>query len=387
MSGTVFVLGAGRTGLVAARDLLDSEEVARVVVGDIDTTRADAFAKNTGSRKVSITRVDLTNHQNLVNTITGSDALINATWYEYNVDVMKAVIEAKVHYVDMGGLFHVTRKQLELDTEVKKAGITAVLGAGESPGITNVMCACSAKEMDSVEAVRIRVGGREISKLDNGKLVFPFAVSTIFDEYSKPPIMFLEGKFEQVKPLSGDEEVTFPDPVGNQQCHYSIHSEIATIPLNFKGVRHVDFKLGISAGILRAVKPLLEAGMASAEPINVREHQISPRDFAIALLTARAANVDPARHVALRTEVTGTKNGRRTMQVREIVQGPSESVGIRNATALLTGIGASITAQLIVRKQIDQIGAVAPESCIPIEIYLKELEKRKIRMTIEEKQL
>ena len=313
--------------------------------------------------------------------------MINATWYESNVDVMKAAIEAKVHYVDMGGLFHVTRKQMELDENAKGAGVTAVLGAGESPGITNVMCACSAKEMESVEAVKIRAGARDISDSHQGKLVFPFAVSTVFDEYSKPPIIFLNGKFEQVEPLSGEEEVLFPNPVAKQYCHYSIHSEVATLPLSFNGVRHVDFKLGISEEIYRAMKPLVDAGMASTEPIDVKGRQVSPRDFAISFLTSRAADVEASRYVALRTEVTGVRKGRRVMQVREIVEGPSERMGIRNATALLTGIGASITAQLIVRKQIDQTGALAPESCIPTSIFVKELVERKIRMTTEEKQL
>ena len=387
MSGNVFVLGAGRTGLASARDLLNSKDVTHVTVGDINTSRAENFAKKTGSDKISITRIDLTNHENLVNAIKHAAVVINATWYEYNVDVMKAAIEAGIHYIDMGGLFHVTRKQMELDESAKSAGVTAVLGAGESPGITNVTCAYSGKEMDSVETIKIRVGARDISTSPEAKLLFPFAVSTIFDEYSKPPVMFLNGKFEQVEPLSGQEEVPFPNPVGNQPCHYSIHSEIATLPLSFKGVNHVDFKLGISEHIYQALKPLVEAGMASAEPIDVKGRKVSPRDFAIALLTARAGDAEPPRYVALRTELTGLRNGRRVMQVCDIIGEPSESMGIRNATALLTGTGASITAQLILRNQIVQRGTVAPESCIPTSIYMKELDNRKIRMTVQEKEL
>ena len=75
------------------------------------------------------------------------------------------------------------------------------------------------------------------------------------------------------------------------------------------------------------------------------------------------------------------------MQVCDIIGEPSESMGIRNATALLTVIGASITTQLILRNQIVQRGTVAPESCIPPSIYMKELDNRKIRMTVQEKEL
>ncbi len=388
MADTVFVLGAGRMGSAAVRDLIESDVVEHIVVGDLETTKAEKLAAEFGSKKnIEARRVDLTNHQDLTRAIQGSKVLINAAWYEYNVDVMKATIEAGVHYLDMGGLFHVTRKQMELNDSAKKADVTAVLGAGESPGITNVMCACSADELNPIEAIRVRVGAREILNPLQDKLAFPFAVSTVFDEYSKPPIMYLNGQFQPVEPLSGEEEVIFAKPVGKQACHYSIHSEIATLPLNFRGVRHVDFKLGISEAIYRAVKPLVDAGMATPNPIDVKGHRVSPRDFAIALLSARAADAEPSRYVALRTEVTGSKNGKRVCHVREIVGEPSESVGIRNATALLTGIGASITAQLILKRQIDRKGVLAPETCIPTSVFMNELDKRKIRSTKFEREL
>ncbi len=384
---TVFVLGGGRTGLTAVKDLVASGLVERVVVGDIETSRAERLAAELGSSKIGVTKVDLTDHQGLVAAIGRSKVLINATWYEYNVGVTKAAIEAGVHYLDMGGLFHVTRKQMELGESARQAGVTAVLGAGESPGITNVMCAASREELDSVEDIRIRVGARETADSKSDKVVFPFAVSTVFDEYSKPPIMFLSGQFQQVEPLSGEEEVQFAEPVGRQTCHYSIHSEIATLPLNFKGVRNVDFKLGISESIYRAVKPLVDAGMADADPIEFKGQKVSPREFAVAFLTARAANTEPSRYVALRTEVTGTRKGKRVCQIRELIGEPSKSMGVRNATALLTGIGASITAQLIISGEIGKTGVMAPESCIPTSRLMNELAKREIRMTKSELEL
>lgn len=369
------------------RDLLSSELVERVVVGDIETSRADKLNAELGSDRLGVRKVDLTNRRDLVEAIQDFGILINAAWYEYNVEVLKAAIEARVNYLDMGGLFHVTRKQMELDNGAKQAGITAVLGAGESPGITNVMCESSRQELDSVEDVRIRVGGREETASKFGRLVFPFAVPTVFDEYSKTPIMFLDGKFQEVEPLSGEEEVQFPDPVGRQTCHYSIHSEIATLPLNIRGVRNVDFKLGISQDIYRAIKPLLDAGLASADHIDFRGQKVSPREFAIALLNAQASDEEPSRYVAVRTEVTGNKKGRKVCQIHELIGKPSERMGVKNATALLTGVGASITAQLIITREIQKIGIMAPESCISPSRLTDELARRNISITKREFEL
>ncbi len=374
MTNRVFVLGGGRMGLVAARDLVESNLVDAVVIGDIDLSRAEGLAKEIGSKKVEVTKVDATDHQRLVLALKRCSVLVNAVWYEYNVAVMRAAIEARVHYNDLGGLFHVTRKQIELDQEAKRAGISAVLGGGESPGISNVMCAASAREMDSVEEIRIRVGGREMTASD--KLLFPFAVSTVFDEYSKPPVMFLDGRFQEVETLSGEEDVEFPPPVGRNRCHYSIHSEIATLPASIKGVRNVDFKLGVSEKIFKVIKPLLDAGFDDTRPIDIAGHRVSPRDFAIAYLNSLASSEEPYRSVALMTTVSGRKDGRRVGQTRTVIGEPSGKLGVKNGTAFLTGIAASIVAQLIVSEQIVERGALAPELCIPPGLLFDELRKR-----------
>ena len=57
--------------------------------------------------------------------LDGADACLNATVYYTNLLVMETCLKAKVPYTDMGGLFHITRKQLELHDEYK--GVVAKL--------------------------------------------------------------------------------------------------------------------------------------------------------------------------------------------------------------------------------------------------------------------
>ncbi len=368
-------------GLVAARDLAESAEVEEIIIGDVNPAKAQSLARDLGSHKIQVTKVDGTDPSKLKTAIQGSQVLVNAIWYEYNLHVMKACIVARVNYTDLGGLFHMTRKQMKLNRAAKKAEITAVLGGGESPGITNILCALLAQRLDSIKEIRIRVGGRATSKTPPKKIAFPFAVSTIFDEYSKAPVVYRNGRFQKVAPLSGEEEVEFPEPVGRNRCHYTLHSEIATLPLSFKGVENVDFKLGISEDIFKAIKPMLEAGMADETPLEVIGHRISPRDFAIALLTSRASIEEPTRYVSIRVEVSGLENGKRLRRVCELVQGPSERIGVRNATAFLTGTAASITAQFLLTGKIHQEGVFPPELSVPVTPFIAELEKRGIHVT------
>ncbi|MGO9644055.1 MAG: saccharopine dehydrogenase family protein [Candidatus Bathyarchaeia archaeon] len=375
-------MGGGRMGLVAVRDLIRSDQIDSVTIGDFDTSRARDLALSIGSDKIRTKKVDATRHEDLVNAIRGSDVLINAIWYEHNLDVMKAAISAGVHYNDLGGLFHMTKKQLELNDQARESNVTAVLGGGESPGITNVLVALCAENLDTVEAIRIRVGGREISESKSNQTLFPFAVSTVFDEYSKSPVMYLDGEFREMPPLSGEEEVTFPQPVGINRCHYSIHSEIATLPISYEGVRNVDFKLGMSEKTFKAIKPLIDAGLADTSPIDLKGIKISPREYAIAYLTSRVSNEEPVRCVALRTEVSGKKEGRSSTIIATLVGEPSEEFRVKNATGLLTGIGASIVAQLLADGTINRRGAFAPEACISPGPFIEELAKRSLKVEV-----
>jgi lysine 6-dehydrogenase len=382
MGHAVFVLGGGRMGLVTVRDLIRSDKIDSVTIGDFDTARAQDLARSIGSGKIRTKKVDATRHEDLINAIRGADVLINAIWYEHNLDVMKAAIRAGVHYNDLGGLFHMTKKQMDLNDQAREANVTAVLGGGESPGITNVLVALCAKNLDTVEEIRIRVGGREIPQTN--ELLFPFAVSTVFDEYSKTPVMYLNGEFRDMPPLSGEEEVTFPQPVGINRCHYSIHSEIATLPISYGSVRNVDFKLGMSEKIFKAIKPLIDAGFADTSPLDFKGIQISPREYAIAYLSSRVSNEEPVRCVALRTEVSGKKEGRYSTIIATLVGEPSEEFRVKNATGLLTGIGASIVAQQLADGTITRRGAFAPEACISPSAFIQELAKRSLKVEVKE---
>ena len=56
---------------------------------------------------------------------------------------------------DLGGLFHTTRRQLELGERYTGAGLSAVLGIGSCPGIANVHAGDLGSRLDEVRSVRI----------------------------------------------------------------------------------------------------------------------------------------------------------------------------------------------------------------------------------------
>jgi lysine 6-dehydrogenase len=382
----IFVLGAGRMGSVVAMDLAssgDADGSIEIGVGDIDIERARAVAMKYQGQAF---KADVTKSDELAETIRGYDAVVNASWYEFNLQVMKACFKAGCDYNDLGGLFHTTQKQLELDDEAKKAGISAIVGGGESPGITNVMARLCSEDLSTIDKVAIYAGVKERPKQKSySDLAFPFSVSTVIDEYSKKPVEFLNRKFVELPPLSGAEKVKFPDPVGENVVHYSIHSEPATLPFTLgKGVKNVEFKLGISEVMSNALRPLIDMGFVSEEKIPINGSVISPKEFLVNFFNKTkpaATNNESERFVCLRAVASGSGKRKKTRVKADLICGPKKKLGLNNATAYLTGTSASIFAQLLAKDKVGDKGVIAPESAVDPSIFLSELERRKIHIS------
>jgi lysine 6-dehydrogenase len=381
----IFVLGAGRMGSVAAMDLARSKNSGiEIGVGDIDYGKAKLVAKQTGAKpfKADVTRID-----DLSAILRRYDAIINASWYEFNLLVMKACLKAGCDYNDLGGLFHITRKQLVLDKQAKQAGISAIVGGGESPGITNVMALFCSSKLSKIERVRIFAGSRQFPKQKNDRdLVFPFSISTVIDEYSKHPVEFLNGKFVELPPLSGSEKVRFPNPVGVNTVHYSIHSEVATIPFTLgRGVKNVEFKLGVSGAMESALRPLIDMGFASEDAkIPIDGRFISPKQFLVNFFDARKTTKEekePYRYVCLRSEVTGTTGRKKRKVSADLLCGPRNKLRQANATAYLTGISASTFAQFLAMGRVKK-GVIAPESAVDPDAFLSQLKARGVPVSM-----
>ena len=160
----------------------------------------------------------------------------------FSQSVMEACLEAGVQYVDLGGLFHTTQKQLKLHNRFAEKGITAVLGMGSAPGIPNIQSRYAADRLDTIEYVRIYAGIKPPAPDD---MRFTYAVPTILDEMTLEPMVYRDGKFVAEKPQTGFEDYWFTQPIGLLPMHYSLHSEVATIPITFKekGVKECFFKI------------------------------------------------------------------------------------------------------------------------------------------------
>jgi len=369
--------GAGIVGRAIAADL--ARRVDQVVVADLDPQAARAAADGAGALAES-NSVDVRDRPALVRVLQGAAACVNSVNYYFNLEVMQACLEAGVPYLDLGGLFHMTRRQLELDSDFKARGLTAVLGIGSCPGVANVQAGWLAGKLDQVDSVRIFNG----STLDRGdSLSAPYAIQTILDEISQPAIVFREGRFQERPPLSEEEHYYFPEPIGWAKTHLSLHSEVATIPLSFasKGIRECAFKIsffGYSEAALRKLQFLAEIGLASTETLEVNGTSIRPRDVLVKLLgrlPAEEANAQTEGYKAVVTGVKGRISARPVELRAETVGGPLADQTAGAGKRLIAG-PAAIVARALAERRLERPGVWAPEQAIQPEPFFAELAER-----------
>lgn len=372
--------GAGKMGCISVQDLANDERVEEVVIADLDLEQAQVVADYLDSPKVKILKVDINDEGNFVKALEGSDVCLNATVYYTNLKVMEACIKAGAHYTDMGGLFHTTWKQLELNDRFAEAGISAVLGMGSAPGIPNIQSRYAADRLDTIESVKIYDG---IKPPPPDDVRFTYAVPTIVDELTVEPMVFENGEFTAKEPLTGFEDYWFEPPLGLLPMHLSLHSEVATIPLTFrdKGIQECFFKInywGMAKNTVEKVRVLAEFGFAGKEPVEVNGGSVVPRDLMVSMLSgfvppitdflapAKTQPPDWAKEIV--TVIQGTKDG--------------EDVTYRLGTltckgALPTGVAPAIAAIWLGEGRVEP-GVHAPEASLDPGTFFEELEQREI---------
>ncbi len=186
--------GCGAQALPAVEDLIASEDINQVTIGDIDQEKAELLAAKLKSPKLSTQRIDVNDHPGLVDCMKGADIILNCTgpYHLLGVKVLKAAIEAGKHYVDYCDDYDATLDMLELDGAAKKKGVTAIIGLGASPGLCNLIAKHGADKLDSTDEIRI------FWVIAEGEPEGPAVLDHMFHMVSGDVPQFLDGKMVNV---------------------------------------------------------------------------------------------------------------------------------------------------------------------------------------------
>jgi len=376
----VLLGGAGAMGRITVRDFArTAPRGCELVVADRDV----AAARRLG---VEAVRTDVTDPRSLDRVLRGATVVIASLPYRFNLPAMQGALRARAHYVDLGGLFHTTKKQMKLHAAFRAAGRTAILGMGSAPGIINLLCVHAAEGLERVDEVHCMVGNVDRTKYRSlPPLGFGYSADTLLDEFAMPSAVFRDGRARFVPALDPSEaiEEVFPAPIGRVTLQTTLHSEVATLPRHFarRGVHTMTFRQSFEPAFVDKVRLLVDLGMTDTAPLN--GDGIVPRAVLQSLLR-RLPPAVPAgrenRYEVLRAVVRGKRDGRMVTVKADCHVGPRAGWGI--GPDIDTGAPPSIVAQMLATGELATApGVHAPEAVVPLAPFFRHLARRGMRIT------
>jgi saccharopine dehydrogenase-like NADP-dependent oxidoreductase len=369
-------LGAGAMGGAAARLAARRPDVEPLVL-DYDRSRGERVVEEIGRGEARQADVE---SGGLETALKDAEAVAACLPYRLNLRVMEAALAARCPYADLGGLYHVTLEQLQLDRRFRDAGVPAVLGIGMAPGITNLLARMGADRLSEVDSVDLFNGSVE----RGGGFGVPYSAETILDEFTKPAMVYEDGQLKEVPAASGGVRFEFPEPIGEMEAVYTLHSEIATLPATIPGVRNVRWRLALPPDVETGFRLLANLGLSSEQPVETSGGPVVPRELLVGVLNRLAqTNGGPRDVEATVVRVTGTREGRRaTFEGTVFVEPPPEGI---TAGAFGTALPIAIAAPWLAEGKVEP-GVHPPETAFSAEEFMEAYaaEGPRVRISLEE---
>ncbi len=308
----VLIIGCGGVANVAIRKCCQVSEVfTEICIASRTVSKCEALAEKlrpTTSTVITTAQVDADNVSELVALINSykPELVMNIALPYQDLTIMDACLKCGVNYMDtanyepeniddpewravydkrckeegFSAYFDYTW-QWAYKKKFEDAGLTALLGSGFDPGVTQAYCAYALKhEFDRIDTI-------DILDCNGGDHGYPFATNfnpeINLREVSAPGSYWENGKWVEIPAMSIKREYDFEE-VGMKDMYLLHHEEIESLAKNIPDVKRIRFFMTFGQSYLTHMKCLENVGMLSTAPINYEGHEIVPIQFLKALL-------------------------------------------------------------------------------------------------------
>ena len=384
--GKALIIGCGGVASVAIHKCCqNSEAFEEICIASRTKSKCDALKEKlegTTKTKIQTAQVDANNVDELIALIEkfNPDVVLNLALPYQDLTIMDACLATKTHYIDTANYEPEDTAKFEYKWQwayrekFKEAGITALLGSGFDPGVTQAYCAYAQKHLfDEIDTI-------DILDCNGGDHGYPFATNfnpeINLREVSAPGSYWENGHWVEIPAMSIKREYDF-DQVGHKDMYLLHHEEIESLAKNIPGVQRIRFFMTFGQSYLTHMNCLENVGMLSTTPIEFEGHQIVPIQFLKALLP------DPAT-LGPRTKgktnigciFTGKKNGKeKTAYIYNVCDHEEcyREVGSQ-AISYTTGVPAMIGAAMLLTGKWNKPGVYTVEEFDP-DPYMEALNK------------
>src|SRR5687768_5030924 len=375
----LLVLGAGLQGCACAYDLLQSPAVTQVTLADLRPEKLPPFLTRDWGGRLHTVRLDVSDSAAVRAAFRGHAAVMSAIPYYYNGPMAKAAVECGCHFSDLGGNTDIDLEQKKLHDQARAKGVSVIPDCGLAPGMVNILAAEGIRRLDQAEKVKIFVGGLPQAPEPPLNYQIVYSLEGALDYYTTPGWVLRGGKPVQVDALSEVEPVEFPAPVGTLEAFHT-GGGISTMPFAWEGkIDVMEYKTLRYPGHVAIMRPIRELGLISNDPITVKGQRVVPRDVFIAAVQPMLHRPKGKDLVALRVEVTGTKDGTPARAAFQLLDYYDAKHGI-SSMMRTTGYSLSITGQMQADGRVTAKGVHTPDEAMPFAAYVAELAKRGVEI-------
>lgn len=308
----VLVIGCGGVAQVAISKCCQASDVfTEICIASRTKSKCDALAEKLRPKTktvITTAQVDADKTEELVKLIKSykPELVMNIALPYQDLTIMDACLECGVNYMDTANyepedtddpewrkVYEKRCKEAGFSAyfdyswqyayreKFENAGLTALLGSGFDPGVTQAYCAYAQKhEFDTIDTI-------DILDCNGGDHGYPFATNfnpeINLREVSAPGSYWENGRWIEIPAMSVKREYDF-DEVGKKDMYLLHHEEIESLANNIPGVKRIRFFMTFGQSYLTHMKCLENVGMLSTTPVMFQGQEIVPIQFLKALL-------------------------------------------------------------------------------------------------------
>jgi saccharopine dehydrogenase-like NADP-dependent oxidoreductase len=361
MTNRVLIVGGrGRIGRSVAQDILTHTDAEITVTG---RDSEGSIPRELLPDRSHYLALDLADSAALRKAVSCSNLVVHCAgpFHYRDASVLKTCIEEGVNYTDVSDSRSFTRRALECRESAQNAGVTAIINTGIFPGVSNSMVRRDVEKLDEADRIQLSyvVGGSGGAGVTVMRTTF-LGLQTPFEVWE-------DGKWQQVKPYSDRETIEFPEPYGKTGVYWFDMPEAITLPESFP-VKTVITKFGTCPDLYNHLTWFVAKYWPASWLKNPGVIEfLSYVSYGMTSVTNTFSGVG----VAVRSQVTGIKNGKPTKVC---------STALHENAAAATGIGTGSIAQLMLEGKLDRPGVWAVEQALSTELFERAMQSRNLKI-------
>ncbi len=389
--GKVLLLGLGMQGEAALHDLVRSDEVSEIIVGDRSSDSRE-LVEGLEADNVRYKNVDASDTENISELMEEVDLVIELLPPGFAFSIAKLAVENGIDMVSTMYLHdpeesdpekkEEREKELErLDKIAEEKGITILPEFGMDPGLDLILAREAVRSFDEIDELYCYGAGLPVYEAADNPLKYKFtwSVEGLLKTYTRPARIIRDA---EVVDISGNRlffeknvhQLDLEELGGKLECYPNgdalEYGERLGLDEDMKNFGRYTCRWEGHSDFWRTAEG---CGLLDDEPVEVNDEKIAPVEFLASLLKSKDEFwlKEEERDLSMiRVEARGIDDGEEVRKVYKMIDRRDLDSGL-TAMQRTVGFTASIGAQMILDGELEERGILSPT-----EIRLSQLSER-----------